>query len=158
MDDNLTKCFHNKQVNTMIVILLIKPCQWSPWSIGSRCCYVVYAGDCYTWSFLQDDGGGGGPGGGGGGGGGGAPIRGGGTWNINIKKSHVTNRLFPHSCKQRHQREAWVDKIQWFVWNCLPEPHPHFFTFAHWSVMQGRSISVVIWINKPANLQWNLVN
>ena len=26
------------------------------------------------------------------------------------------NRLFPHSCKQRHQREARVDKIQWFVW------------------------------------------
>ena len=84
MDDNLTKNynFHDKQVKIMIMILLIKPCQISPWSIGSCCCYVVYVGDCYTSSFLQDDGGGGGPGGGGGGGGGGAPIRGGGPWNI----------------------------------------------------------------------------
>ena len=50
------------------------------------------------------------------------------------------NRPFPHSCKQRHQVEARVDKIQWFVWNCPPEPRPHFFMFAHRSVMRGRSI------------------
>ena len=36
------------------------------------------------------------------------------------------HRPFPHSCKQRHQVEARVDKIQWFVWNCPPEPRPHF--------------------------------
>ena len=50
------------------------------------------------------------------------------------------NRPFPHSCKQRHQFEARVDKIQWFVWNCPPEPRLHFFMFAHWSVMRERSI------------------
>ena len=53
----------------------------------------------------------------------------------------ATHRPFPHSCKQRHQFEAPVDKIQWFVWNCPPEPRPHFFMLAHWSVMRERSIS-----------------
>ena len=52
------------------------------------------------------------------------------------------NRPFPHSCKQRYPLEAQVDKIQWFVWNRPPEPRPHFFMFAHWSVMRGRSISL----------------
>ena len=47
-----------------------------------------------------------------------------------------TNRPFPHSCKQRHQLEAQVDKIG----NCQTKPHPHFFLFAHWSVMMERSI------------------
>lgn len=51
-----------------------------------------------------------------------------------------TNGPFPHSCKQRHQLEAQVDKIQSFVGNCQPEPHPHFFMFAHCSVMRKRSI------------------
>ena len=50
------------------------------------------------------------------------------------------NRPFSHSCKQWHQLEARVDKIQWFVWNCPTEPLPHFFVFAHWSVMRERSI------------------
>ena len=50
------------------------------------------------------------------------------------------NRPFPHSSEQRHQLEARVDKIQWFVWNCPPEPRPHFFVFVHWSVMRERSI------------------
>ena len=55
----------------------------------------------------------------------------------------ATNRPFPHSCKQRHQLEAQVDKIPWFVWNCSPEPRPHFFMFAHWSVMRESSISAI---------------
>ena len=59
----------------------------------------------------------------------------------------ATNRPFPHSCKQTHQLEAWVDKIQWFVWNCPPEPRSHFFMFAHWSVMRERSIAAIFWKN-----------
>ena len=50
------------------------------------------------------------------------------------------SRPFPHSCKQRHQVEAWVDKIQWFVWNCPPEPQPHFFMFGYWCGMWERSV------------------
>ena len=38
----------------------------------------------------------------------------------------VMSRPFPHSCEQRHQVVAWVDQIQWFVWNCPPESQPHF--------------------------------
>ena len=49
---------------------------------------------------------------------------------------------FPYSCKQRHQLEAWVDKMWWFVQNCPPKPHPHFFIFAHWSIMRERSMDV----------------
>ena len=49
-------------------------------------------------------------------------------------------RPFPHSCKQRHQVEARVDKTQWFVWNSPPEPRPHFLMFDHWSGMRERSI------------------
>ena len=52
------------------------------------------------------------------------------------------NRPFPHPFKQRHQLETRVDKIQWFTWNCRPEPRPHFLMFAHWSVMRERSIGV----------------
>ena len=37
--------------------------------------------------------------------------------------------------------EGWVDKIQWFVWNCPPEPRPHFLLFAYWSGMRERSIA-----------------
>ena len=44
------------------------------------------------------------------------------------------NRPFPHSCERRHQLKVQVDKIQWFVRNCPPEPHPHFYVFAHWSI------------------------
>ena len=55
-----------------------------------------------------------------------------------------TNRPFPHSCKQRHQLEAQVDKIQRFVWNCQPKPRPHFFMFAHWRVRQKRSITPLL--------------
>ena len=54
------------------------------------------------------------------------------------------NRPFPHSCKQRHQVEPRVDNIQWFVWNCPPEPQPHFFVFAHWSGMQERSVECIM--------------
>ena len=50
------------------------------------------------------------------------------------------SRPFPHSCEQRHQVESWVDKIQWFVWNCPPEPQPHFSMFAHCSGMWKRSV------------------
>ena len=50
------------------------------------------------------------------------------------------SRPFPHSCEQRHQVESWVDKIQWFVWNCPPEPQPHFFMFAHWCGMWERFV------------------
>ena len=50
------------------------------------------------------------------------------------------SRSFWHSCKQRHQVEAWVDIIQWFVWNCPLEPRPHFFMFAHCSEMWERSV------------------
>ena len=53
----------------------------------------------------------------------------------------ATHRPFPHSCKQRHQVEARVERMQWFAWNCPPEPRPHFFMFAHWSAMLERSIS-----------------
>ena len=53
-------------------------------------------------------------------------------------------RPFPHSCKQRHQLEAWVDNIQWFIWNCPPKPRPRFFMFAHWSVMRERSIEPLL--------------
>ena len=50
------------------------------------------------------------------------------------------SRPFPHSCEQRHQVESWVDKIQWFVWNCSPEPQPHFFMFGYWCGMWERSV------------------
>ena len=50
-------------------------------------------------------------------------------------------RPFPHSCKQRRQVEARVDKIQWFGWNCPPEARPHFFMFTHWSVMREKVYS-----------------
>ena len=54
---------------------------------------------------------------------------------------HIFNyRPVQHSCKQMHQLEAEVDKIQWFVGNRPTEPRPHFFLFAHWSVMRERSI------------------
>ena len=41
-----------------------------------------------------------------------------------ISRKRPPNRPFSHSCKQRHQLEARVNKIQWFVWNCPPEPRP----------------------------------
>ena len=50
------------------------------------------------------------------------------------------NRPFSHPCKQWHQLEARVDKIQWYIWNCPPKPRPHFFMLAHWSGMLERSI------------------
>ena len=50
------------------------------------------------------------------------------------------SRPFPHSCEQRHQVEAWVDKIQWFVWNCPPEPQLHFFMFGYLCGMWKRSV------------------
>ena len=50
------------------------------------------------------------------------------------------SRPFPHSSKQRHQVEAWMDKTQWFVWNCPPEPQPHFFMFGYWCGMWERSV------------------
>ena len=69
-----------------------------------------------------------------------------------------TNRPFPHSCKQGHQLEAQVDKIQRFVWNCPPEPCPHFFMFAHWRVMQKRSITPLLqnffWLEKKKMIKW----
>ena len=40
-------------------------------------------------------------------------------------------RPFLQSCTQRHQPEARVDKIQWFVWNSPSEPRPHFFMSAY---------------------------
>ena len=52
----------------------------------------------------------------------------------------VMSRPFPHSCKQRHQVEAWMDKIQWFVWNCPPESQPHFFMFDYWCGLWERSV------------------
>ena len=52
----------------------------------------------------------------------------------------VMSRPFPHSCKQRHQVEAWMDKIQWFVWKFPPEPQPHFFMFGYCSGMWERSV------------------
>ena len=69
-----------------------------------------------------------------------------------------TNTPFPHSCKQGHQLEAQVDKIQRFVWNCPPEPCPHFFMFAHWRVMQKRSITPLLqnffWLEKKKMIKW----
>ena len=82
------------------------------------------------------------------------------TYFFGCNRSHFTfmschehtNRPFPHSCKQGHQLEAQVDKIQWFVWNCPPKPRPHFFMFAHWRVMQKRSINPLLqnffWLEK----------
>lgn len=52
----------------------------------------------------------------------------------------VEIRPFPHSCKQRRQLEARVDRIKWFVWNCPPKPLPHFLMYAHWSDMWEWSI------------------
>ena len=57
--------------------------------------------------------------------------------NSHKKDGHY--RPFPHFWKQRHQLEAQENKIQWFLWNCPPEPCPHFFMFADWSVMWERS-------------------
>ena len=62
------------------------------------------------------------------------------TLFVHICKIDV-NSPFPHSFQQMHQLEVRV-KIQWFVWNCPPEPHPHFFVFAQWSVMRERSIDL----------------
>ena len=57
-----------------------------------------------------------------------------------ILNSNLTrNRPFLHSCKQRHQLEARMDKLLWFVWNCPSEPHPHFFIFVYRSVIRERS-------------------
>ena len=67
----------------------------------------------------------------------------------------ATNRPFPHSCKQRHQLEVQLDKKQWFVWNCPPEPRPHFFIFAHWSVMWERSIAAIFWKNSSPVIKHN---
>ena len=67
-----------------------------------------------------------------------------------IERFHSNYRPFPHSCKQRHQLEARADKIQWFVWDCPPEPRPHFFMFAYWSRMRERCIEWLnydIWVN-----------
>ena len=60
---------------------------------------------------------------------------------ITILEILALNRPFSHSCKQRRQVEVRVDKIRWFVWNCPPEPRPHFFMFAHWSVMREKVYS-----------------
>ena len=67
----------------------------------------------------------------------------------------ATNRPFPHSCKQRPQLEAQVDKIQWFVWNCPPEPRPHFFMFAHWGVIRERSIAAIFRKNSSPVIKHN---
>ena len=61
-----------------------------------------------------------------------------------IERFHSNYRPFLHSCEQRHEVEARVDKIRWFVCNYPPEPRPHFFMFAHWSRMRERSIE---WLN-----------
>ena len=63
------------------------------------------------------------------------------TFFVHICKIDV-NSPFPHFFQQMHQLEARVYKIQWFIWNCPPEPHPHFFMFAQWSVMRERSIDL----------------
>ena len=64
----------------------------------------------------------------------------------------ATHRPFPHSCKQRHQVEARVQKMQWFVWNCPLKPRPHFFVFAHWSAMREGLFQEFSLIN---SLRWN---
>ena len=64
------------------------------------------------------------------------------SWNIKKEKGLSFYRPFPHFCKERHQLEARVNKIQWVIWNCPPEPRPHFFMFVHWTVMRERSIDV----------------
>ena len=67
----------------------------------------------------------------------------------------ATNRPFSHSCKQTHQLEAQVDEIQWFVWNCPPEPRPYFFMFAHWSVIRERSIAAIFRKNSSPVIKHN---
>ena len=61
-----------------------------------------------------------------------------GIWNFKAIwggiQDFFINRPFPHSCQQRHQLKAQVDKIQWFVRICPSEPRPHFYVFAHWSI------------------------
>ena len=52
----------------------------------------------------------------------------------------VEVRPFLHSCEQRHQLEARLDRIKWFVWNCAPEPRPYFLMYTHWSGVLERSI------------------
>ena len=59
---------------------------------------------------------------------------------MHVQSCCFAYRPFPHFCKQRHHLEAPVDRIQWFIWNCSPQPPPHFLMFAHWNVMWERSI------------------
>ena len=60
------------------------------------------------------------------------------NWSNLFENKAKGNRPFLHSCKQRHQLEAWVNKIQSF--KCPSVPGPDFFLFAHWSGMRERSI------------------
>ena len=62
------------------------------------------------------------------------------VWYLSFLFVLLGNRPFPHSCKQRFRVEAWVDKVQWFVYDIV---HPRLvliFLFAHWSGMPERSI------------------
>ena len=50
-----------------------------------------------------------------------------------------TYRPLPHSCKQRHHVEAWVDNT--VICMKLPtQASTSFFMFSHWSGMRERSI------------------
>ena len=38
----------------------------------------------------------------------------------------LPHTFFRIPAKKRNQFETWVDKIKWVVWNCPPEPWPHY--------------------------------
>ena len=49
----------------------------------------------------------------------------------NAENQSNINSPFMHSTKQRHQHQAWVDKVQLFVCNCPTKPEPHLVAFAY---------------------------
>ena len=54
------------------------------------------------------------------------------SWSVPLQ---IKSRLFPHSCTQRHQLDAWVDKYSDLYEIVYPSLVSHFFKFAHWSVI-----------------------
>ena len=56
----------------------------------------------------------------------------------------MSYRPFTHSCKQRHQVEARVDKYSDLYEIAHPNLDLIFFMFAHWSGMRERSFGVLV--------------
>ena len=61
---------------------------------------------------------------------------------------------FPHSNKQWHRVEVWVDKNTANVWKCPPEARSGSTVRTHWSGMRERSIDVLF----PVHLVENVIN